>query len=85
MNKRNSETEERTTKLSIVSSDVISSTPKAKSDLNADENRDCIICLESNADVVVLDCGHGGLCYDCAFKHWDRSQRCHICRKVKAS
>jgi hypothetical protein len=27
--------------------------------------RECSICLEGKADAVIMNCGHGGLCFDC--------------------
>jgi hypothetical protein len=29
-----------------------------------------------------MDCGHGGLCYDCAIKIWKTKGDCFLCRNV---
>ena len=29
-----------------------------------------------------MNCGHGGLCYDCAIDLWKRKQVCYLCRDV---
>ena len=32
-----------------------------------------------------MDCGHGGVCYDCALEIWYISNKCHMCReKIKS-
>ena len=40
----------------------------------------CFVCYEAEANAVVMDCGHGGICYNCAIKSWERSDKCHMCR-----
>ena len=40
----------------------------------------CFICCEAQATVVVLNCGHGGMCLKCAQKLWSKEHRCPICR-----
>lgn len=49
--------------------------------------KECLICLENKADAVILNCGHGGICFDCASKIvLDQiGARCHLCRKVRFS
>lgn len=27
-----------------------------------------------------MDCGHGGVCYECAIENWKKSNNCVICR-----
>jgi hypothetical protein len=27
--------------------------------------KECLICLAGEADAVIMNCGHGGLCFDC--------------------
>lgn len=41
----------------------------------------CVICCEKAADVVLLPCNHGGLCYECANTIADKNPVCHFCRK----
>ena len=36
------------------------------------------------ADGVIMPCGHGGLCYECAIQFLKKGgdmQRCHLCRE----
>ena len=40
----------------------------------------CFICCEAQATVVVLNCGHGGMCLKCAQKLWSKEHKCPICR-----
>jgi len=41
----------------------------------------CIICCERDANAVIMDCGHGGICYKCCIKQWKNGDDCYICRK----
>ncbi|CDW74700.1 zinc finger domain protein [Stylonychia lemnae] len=45
--------------------------------------KECVICLSGVADAVIMNCGHGGLCFDCGQKLTmsKQEQRCHLCRK----
>jgi hypothetical protein len=42
----------------------------------------CQICFEDDAvaDSVLLPCGHGGVCRECAEKLVSRDPQCHMCR-----
>jgi hypothetical protein len=42
----------------------------------------CWICLRDDvsADAVLLPCGHGGICLDCATNLWKRRSLCPLCR-----
>jgi Zinc finger, C3HC4 type (RING finger) len=40
----------------------------------------CLMCLDKDANAVFMDCGHGGICHDCARKLQDQKTHCHICR-----
>lgn len=44
-----------------------------------DENL-CVICFENEPDAVIMNCGHGGLCYRCAIENWKKGDMCVICR-----
>ena len=47
--------------------------------------KECLICLEQDADAILMDCGHGGVCYNCALEIWKASSECHLCReKIKS-
>ena len=34
--------------------------------IDVDPNDLCIICFERSKNAVFLECGHGGVCYNCA-------------------
>jgi hypothetical protein len=46
---------------------------------------ECMICLAKSADAVILQCGHGGICFECGLTicHSKVNPRCHLCRKVR--
>jgi hypothetical protein len=48
-------------------------------------NHECMICLAKSADAVILQCGHGGICFECGLTicHSKVNPRCHLCRKVR--
>ena len=41
----------------------------------------CIVCMDRPADAVLLECGHSGLCVECATVLWDQARRCPLCRR----
>ena len=46
------------------------------------ETTSCIICFEKLANAVIMNCGHGGICYDCGKSILESSlQVCHLCRE----
>lgn len=46
------------------------------------EKINCSICCDKVADSVMMPCGHGGLCNMCAMQMWQKTEFCHLCRKV---
>ena len=40
----------------------------------------CFICFANVANVVLLDCGHGGICLECAMDTIKRNNICTLCR-----
>ncbi|CAN0583175.1 unnamed protein product, partial [Ectocarpus sp. 12 AP-2014] len=47
------------------------------------EHSTCYICCERRADAVVMECGHGGVCFTCATTLADSPPHlCPVCRKV---
>jgi len=40
----------------------------------------CFICAEKEPNAIFLDCGHGGVCYECAQKEWKERNKCMTCR-----
>jgi len=41
----------------------------------------CMICCSEEPNAVIMDCGHGGLCYSCSIELWKVQKCCHICRR----
>lgn len=44
--------------------------------------KECCICFDSKPDAVIMECGHGGICYECG-KHLLATEPnvCHLCRE----
>ena len=51
------------------------------SPLPAEDSNSCMVCLERPSNAVLLECGHSGVCVDCACALWAQSRRCPVCRK----
>ena len=43
-------------------------------------NRMCEMCCENFCNAVVMECGHGGICYECSLEMWKTTGICHMCR-----
>ena len=44
--------------------------------------KDCCICFDCNPDAVIMECGHGGICYECGKQILASELRvCHLCRE----
>ena len=49
---------------------------------NDDDDEDlCYICYMNKPSCVFLDCGHGGVCIDCALQTIEQKRTCGLCRK----
>ena len=48
----------------------------------SDAQSNCLVCFEEPADVVLMPCGHGGICYSCASSICNKNRLCFLCRKV---
>jgi len=44
------------------------------------ENGQCYVCFDNEANAVMMDCGHGGVCYDCATEFLLKKRECMECR-----
>ena len=42
----------------------------AKKDSEEKSEVICSVCFDNVPDSVFMDCGHGGMCYDCAIDIW---------------
>ncbi len=44
--------------------------------------KECCICFDCKPDAVIMECGHGGICYECAKTLIGVEPRvCHLCRE----
>eukprot|EP00347_Sterkiella_histriomuscorum_P003076 403365681 len=55
---------------------------KEEIDVQIDENKFCMLCLERKSDAVILDCGHANICFYCAFKIYRTQKQCYLCRQL---
>ena len=46
------------------------------------EKASCCICFSGLANCVIMNCGHGGICFDCGKSILQSTQACHLCRDV---
>lgn len=51
-------------------------------DMTNQETSTCTICFENLGDCVFMNCGHGGLCYECSSEVWQKKAKCYLCREV---
>jgi len=58
--------------------DMITKRPARK--LNENDNL-CYICVSKVPNAIVMDCGHGGMCYECAIESWRKGNKCVMCRQ----
>ena len=56
---------------------IVSPTKKVEDDLTLEQ---CQLCFDCESDAVILECGHGGICFICSLKLLCSSGVCHICR-----
>lgn len=47
---------------------------------DAVSEKKCVICVEGPCDSVLMDCGHGGICFTCATLMSKQKESCHFCR-----
>jgi len=41
---------------------------------------ECTICFDKKSDAIILECGHGGICFDCGKQILKRKHICPFCR-----
>lgn len=46
-----------------------------------DDDSLCTICYSQKSNTVLLDCGHGGICIDCATDTMKKNNHCLFCRQ----
>ncbi len=42
---------------------------------------ECTICYAQKSNAIILECGHGGLCYDCGVRLLKLNHVCPFCRQ----
>jgi hypothetical protein len=42
----------------------------------------CNICFDQRNDAVLMECGHSGLCFQCAIRLFFSTAECPLCREV---
>jgi hypothetical protein len=57
----------------------------SKSNLEMYDDTKCFVCWLQESDAILLDCGHAGICVDCALKLWAETRRCPLCRQPFAA
>lgn len=63
----------------------LNETQITSSNSNIEEQNLCYICCKNASDTIIIPCGHGGICYDCAASAIKEKDECTQCRKqVKA-
>ena len=50
------------------------------SEKDYNDDQACMICFDDFPDAVIMNCGHGGICYKCALESWKKSKECFMCR-----
>ena len=41
-----------------------------------------MVCFVNDPNAVNMNCGHGGICYDCAIEIMQKTGECYLCRQV---
>lgn len=47
-----------------------------------DDSKPCYVCMSNPSNGILMECGHGGLCYECAIELARKSQPCPLCRSL---
>jgi len=47
---------------------------------DASQSTQCLICFDNAPDAVFMECGHGGVCYECSLEIWKSTNECYLCR-----
>ena len=46
------------------------------------EDNNCYLCCSKPANALLMGCGHGGICYDCAIEIVHKNNQCMQCRQT---
>ncbi|CAD8162882.1 unnamed protein product [Paramecium octaurelia] len=55
---------------------------KKNKPFHCNSNNKCIICCEKVSNAVFMNCGHGGICYQCAIQVAQNQKECFLCRQI---
>ena len=61
--------------------EVVPEVPEQKIMPTTEDDGLCQICFSCAANTVLLDCGHGGICLDCAIDSMKKNNYCIFCRE----
>jgi len=53
--------------------------------VNDEESELCYLCFENAPNAILLNCGHGGICYECGIIIVKKNNECMECRKEISS
>lgn len=45
------------------------------------ESNTCYVCVQNPCNAVIMNCGHGGVCYECAVEFVQKKNQCMQCRQ----
>lgn len=66
--------------------DESSKKPQAEGEFVAEvSNQECVICLDTPSDTIIMPCGHMTVCKDCGVHLKSKNQPCPICRGAISS
>jgi hypothetical protein len=68
------------TESSTAQSDEQVESAVSETSASKDENT-CLICWEKESDAILLECGHCGICIQCAQTLWHQTRHCPLCRE----
>ncbi len=47
-----------------------------------DEQTTCALCFDASGDAVLMECGHGGICFRCGTRLLRMKGSCPLCREA---
>lgn len=53
-----------------------------KQEVVVEDDVPCYICFSDQPNSVLLNCGHGGICVDCAIDSMKKNNCCFLCREI---
>ena len=53
---------------------------QSSKDTNDEGPKLCSICCLITPNAIFMNCGHGGVCFECACMLWFKNKKCFYCR-----